>query len=70
MTSSFLDLSSPASHNVNDGIVNDGIPKDPYSLHFVSVDVVIRALVELRTGALMAKFDVKAAYRNIAIHPR
>ncbi|CAB3988531.1 Hypothetical predicted protein [Paramuricea clavata] len=59
-----LDLSSPAGHSVN-----DGIPKDPYSLHFVKVDDAIRALVDMGPGALMAKFDVKAAYRNIPIHP-
>ncbi|CAB4003429.1 Hypothetical predicted protein [Paramuricea clavata] len=59
-----LDLSSPAGHSVN-----DGIPKDPYSLHYVKVDDAIRALVDLGPGALMAKFDVKAAYRNIPIHP-
>ncbi|CAB3988942.1 Hypothetical predicted protein [Paramuricea clavata] len=59
-----LDLSSPAGHSVN-----DGIPKDPYSLHYVKVDDAIRALVDLGPGTLMAKFDVKAAYRNIPIHP-
>ena len=59
-----LDLSSPAGHSVN-----DGIPKDPYSLKYVTVDDAIRSLVNLGPGALMAKFDVKAAYRNIPIHP-
>ena len=59
-----LDLSSPAGHSVN-----DGIPKDPFSLHYVTVDTTIAALVSLGPGALMAKFDVKAAYRNVAIHP-
>ena len=59
-----LDLSSPHGHSVN-----DGIPKDPYSLKYVTVDDAIRSLVDLGPGALMAKFDVKAAYRNIPIHP-
>ena len=59
-----LDFSSPAGHSVN-----DGIPKDPYSLKYVTVDDAIRSLVDLGPGALMAKFDVKAAYRNIPIHP-
>ena len=35
----------------------------------VSVDDAIRALVDLGPGALMAKFDVQAAYRNVPIHP-
>ena len=59
-----LDLSSPAGHSVN-----DGIPKDDFSVHYVTVDMAIQALLSLGPGALMAKFDVKAAYRNIAIHP-
>jgi hypothetical protein len=58
-----LDLSSPAGHSVN-----DGIPKDLYSLQYVKVDDAIRALVDMGPGALMAKFDVQAAYRNIPIH--
>ena len=52
-----LDVSSPLGHSVN-----DGIPSDPYSLKYVTVDDAI-------VRALMAKFDVKAAYRNIPIHP-
>ena len=59
-----LDLSSPQGHSVN-----DGIPKDPFSLHYITVDDAIKALIELGPGALMAKFDVQAAYRNLAIHP-
>ncbi len=59
-----LDLSSPHGHSVN-----DRIPKDPYSLKYVTVDDAICSLVDLGPGALMAKFDVKAAYRNIPIHP-
>ena len=66
LTSTFvpLDLSSPLGHSVN-----DGIPNDPYSLKYVTVDDAIRSLVDLGPGALMAKFGVTAAYRNIPIHP-
>ena len=59
-----LDLSSLAGHSVN-----DGIPKDPYSLKYVTVDDAICSLVDLGPGVLMAKFDIKAAYHNIPIHP-
>jgi hypothetical protein len=59
-----LDLSSPDSHSVN-----DGIPPELYSLWYIRVDDAIAALVRLGPGALMAKFDVEAAYRNIPIHP-
>ncbi|CAB4028379.1 Hypothetical predicted protein, partial [Paramuricea clavata] len=42
---------------------------DPYSLQYVKVDDAIRALVDMDPWALMAKFDVQTAYRNILIHP-
>ena len=58
-----LDLSSPRGYSVN-----DGIPKDPYSLHYTSVDDAIRILLQLGPGELMAKFDVESAYRNVPIH--
>lgn len=48
--------------------VNGGIPKDPFSMHYISVDDAIRTLVELGPGAQTAKFDVQAAYRNVPIH--
>ena len=38
-------------------------------MHYVSVDDAIRHLIIFSPGALMAKFDVEAAYRNIFIHP-
>ena len=59
-----LDLSSPTGHSVNDGIL-----RDEFSVQYVTVDMAISALVSFGPGALMAKFDVKAAYRNVAIHP-
>lgn len=51
------------------GSINDDIPEDPFSLHHVSVDDVVRALGALDLEAFMAKFDVRAAYRNVPIHP-
>ena len=59
-----LDLPSPLGASVNDGIL-----KDPFSIHYVSVDDAIRTIVALGPGAKMAKFDVQAAYRNVPIHP-
>ena len=49
--------------------VNDGINPDDFSLHYISVDQVIRMVSQFGKGAQMAKFDFEAAYRNIAIHP-
>ncbi len=59
-----LDLSSPNQHSVN-----DGIPRDLFSLQYISVDDAIRILMHLGPGALMAKFDVESAYRNVAMRP-
>ena len=59
-----LDLSSPTQHSVN-----DGIPKDPFSLQYISVDDAIKILMALGLGALMAKFDVESAYGNVAMRP-
>ena len=58
-----MDLSSPEGKNVN-----DGIPKPPYTVQYVSVDAFIDGIMTLGRGTLMAKFDVASAYRNVAIH--
>jgi hypothetical protein len=49
--------------------INDGIPKDSYSLQYVRVDDAIRILQSLGKGAFMAKTDLKSAFRLIPIHP-
>ena len=59
-----VDLSSPGGASVN-----DGINPDEFTLHNTTVDQFIRMVSQFGQGALMAKFDVEAAYRNIAIHP-
>jgi len=59
-----LDLSSP-----DRGSVNDGITKEFCSLSYLSVDKVAAGVVRLGRGALMAKFHLKAAYRNVPVHP-
>ena len=59
-----VDLSSPGGASVN-----DGIDPDEFTLHCITVDQVIRVVSKLGRGALMAKFDVEAAYRNVPVHP-
>ena len=49
--------------------MNDGIPKPPFTVQYVSVDAVIEGIMARGRGTLMAKFDVASAYRNVAIHP-
>ena len=41
---------------------------DEFTLHYISVNQVIRMVLQFGKGALMAKFDAEAAYRNIVIH--
>lgn len=59
-----VDLSSPQGSSVN-----DGISSDEFSMHYIKLDQIISMIAKHGPGALMAKFDVEAAYRNIAVHP-
>ena len=58
------DLSHPEG-----GSVNDGIPAEWCSLKYTSVEAVAAAAQRLGTGALLAKLDIKAAYRLVPVHP-
>lgn len=58
------DLSTPKG-----GSINDGIDKVTCSLSYVSIDEIVNCILELGKGALMAKIDIKEAYRNIPVHP-
>ena len=49
--------------------VNDGIDGRLCSLKYTSVDAVARAAQTLGRGALMAKLDIKSAYRLVPVHP-
>ena len=59
-----MDLSSPSGASVH-----DGISADEFTLHYITVDQIIRSVSRLGKGALMAKFDVESAYRNVPVHP-
>ena len=59
-----MDLSSPQGSSVN-----DGIDPDEFSMHYIKLDQIISMVLKHEPGALMARFDVKAAYRNIAVYP-
>jgi len=59
-----LDLSTPTDHSVNDGIA-----KELCSLSYTSVDDVISCILSLGQGSVLAKLDIKHAYRNIPVHP-
>ena len=58
------DLSSPQGHSVNDGI-------DPAlcSLSYTSVDDAAAEICAMGRGTLVAKLDIKNAYRIVPVHP-
>ncbi len=58
-----LDLSSPQGHSVN-----DGIQESLCSLSYVSVDDAVYAVREKGRGALLAKVDIRSAYRIVPVH--
>ncbi len=49
--------------------MNDGISAELSSLSHTSVNEVMKRVLELGRGALMAKADIKQDYRNIPVHP-
>jgi len=56
------------SHPV-DFSINDGIPKDLCSLTYITVDTAINQIIELGPGTLLAKIDIKSAFRLLPLHP-
>ncbi len=59
-----VDLSSPSGHSVNDGIATNRC-----SLTYVSVQEAAQRVLRLGRGALLAKVDIRSAYRNLPVHP-
>ena len=49
--------------------MNKGINANDYPLQYIRVDDIIKMVSKFGHGALMAKFDVKPAYHNLAVHP-
>ena len=59
-----MDLSYPRGHSIN-----DGIPKRLCSLSYISVDNAIDHIIQFGPGTLLAKIDVKNAFRLLFVHP-
>ena len=59
-----FNLSAPHSHAVNDAIL-----KELCSFSYVSVDDVVSSILLMGRGTLMAKMDIKEAYRMVPVHP-
>ena len=59
-----VNLSHPKSYSVN-----DGIPKLLCRLSYITVDDAINKVLELGPNTLMAKIDIKSAFRLLPVHP-
>ena len=58
-----VDLSYPSSHSVN-----DGIPSALCSLQYVTIDDAVQEIFKLGIGTLLAKIDIKSAFRLLPVH--
>ena len=59
-----VDLSHPKHCSVN-----DGIPKHLCSLSYITVDDAITKIIETGPNTVLAKVDIKHAFRLLPIHP-
>ena len=59
-----INLSTPEGYSVN-----DGIDMELSSVSYISVDNVVARILKLGRGALLAKMDIKQAYRNVPVSP-
>ena len=59
-----VDLSHPSGASIN-----DGIERELCSLCYTSVDEAVQQVLRKGEDALLAKFDVESAYRNVPVHP-
>ena len=59
-----VDLSHPAGNSVNDGIKGDD-----FTLSYARVDDAIDFIMQEGRGTLLAKIDIRDAYRLIPVHP-
>ena len=59
-----VDLSAPEGHSVIDGIRGEWC-----SLTYVSVDDAVEAVRQRGPGTMLAKVDIRSAYRIVPVHP-
>ena len=59
-----VDLSYPKGRSIN-----DGIPKELCSMTYITIDDAITKILTLGSGTLLAKIDIKSAFRLMPVHP-
>ena len=57
-------LSSPSGRSIN-----DGIPKADFSLHYVTIDNAISAILAAGRGCYLSKVDIKSEFRICPVRP-
>ena len=57
-----MHLSAPTGNSINDYIT----PED-YTLHYSTIDDAVRLISQYHTGAMMAKVDLKSAFRLVPV---
>ena len=58
-----VDLSFPADQSIN-----DGIPKELYSLKYITIDDAVEHIVRSGPGTHLAKIDIKSTFRLVPVH--
>lgn len=59
-----VDLSHPTGSSVN-----DGIHRQLATMEYITIDDAIQQVMALGPGTLLAKIDIKSAFRLIPVHP-
>ena len=59
-----VDLSHPVDFSVNDSIL-----KNLSSIVYITIDTAIQEILRLGKGTMLAKIDVKSAFRLMPVHP-
>ena len=59
-----IDLSHPKGNSVN-----DGIPKPLCGLSYITIDDAINGILRSGPNTLLAKIDIKSAFRLLPVHP-
>lgn len=59
-----VDLSHPSGHSIN-----DSIPKTLCSLSYKTIDSAITVVQKFGRGTLLAKVEIKSAFRLLPVHP-
>ena len=64
-----LDLSWPKKFSVNAGVVKDKYLGSSFVLNYLSVDDIVKKVLELGPGSLLYKLDISRAFRQLKVDP-